>query len=183
MIGLFTSVHRLRRAERIVVTSVPLTSKSQQPPDTRHEEHSSHRADAGHSLRPPAACTWKRDAPGPASAATRTGSVARSTRRAGRADCPLSGSAIEPDTRGLDLPARTCSSLAVAPAEPRAGGRCAHASGATTELGPERAGARGVPGPHPALEPGRHLDDKPWQRLSRSAARRHGCGPAYAAQS
>src|ERR1700719_2441773 len=31
MIGLFTSVHRLRRAVRIVVTSVPLTSKSQQP--------------------------------------------------------------------------------------------------------------------------------------------------------
>ena len=151
--------------------------------DKCHEEASSIRSE--NSLLLTATDTWKRAArpTSPASAASRTVAVARSTGWFSRADRALSRSVIEPDTSGLDVPARTCASLAVAPAEPRAHRRRSHPGGATTELGPQHSGAGGFSGPGQALEPRHHLDDKSWKRLSRSAAGRDGRSPANAVQS
>src|ERR1019366_5089212 len=94
--------------------------------NSRHEEDSSIYSDHGHSLLLAAPGAGKRDPLGSTcattSAASRTGSGARSARRLSSAHRTLSGSDIEPDISALDLPARTGSSLAVAPTEPRAHG-------------------------------------------------------------
>ena len=151
--------------------------------NTCDEDDSSIRSE--NSLHPTATGSWKRDArPASAtSAASRAVARTRSTRRLSRADRTLSGSVIEPDIGGLDVPARTRASLAVAAAEPRAHRPCSYPGRATTELGPQHTGAGGFSGPRQALEPRHHLDYKSRKRVSSPAAGRDGRSSANAVQS
>jgi hypothetical protein len=61
-------------------------------------------------------------------------------------------------------------------------GRCPDPGGTAAKLGPEHTGLGGFSGPRQTVEPGHHVDDKSWKRVSESASRRDGRRTANAAQ-